>query len=185
MKPKTNRKRKISGVAIAERIKRHREADDRVARKLAEDGKKDTSQLLRMTGKTRLEWVGIIQTAIRRHSRPSSDPDHSETNALKWVHDLAKEVQATAPKKGQYDENMRLASIIALALTYWFSRVQRAKAYDPRRPVVLRRAALQRWHDFWRDMLDGAIFEAEDAELFPGQHWDPPWSEHAIDGHFR
>jgi hypothetical protein len=173
-----------AGMAWARSVQRERVASEKLAREIATADRTDGSLLKARTKRSRVAWMQLVNGAIAKHSRASRDPDHGETQVLKWVADVAKAVQDTAPQRGRYDGNMREAMVLSLVLALWFSRVQRAKAYDPRRPVWVRRAALARWREFWREMLDAAVNEVDDPEVFSGQHWDPPWSPHAHDGVF-
>lgn len=180
--------RKVSvrndGVARAAAVNRARELAAKQARTIAKADQRDVSTLKAMTKKSRAEWMQLVNGAIAKASRPSADPDHGETNTLRWLGEVARAVHGTFPKNGRYDGNMRAAMLLSVVLGLWYSRVQRAKAYDPRRPVVQRRAALARWRAYWHEMFDAAVNEVDDATVFSGQHWDPPWSPHAIDGVF-
>jgi len=173
-------------VTLAKQRRQEREQAAKRAKQIVDQDHRDTSLLKHMTKRSRIAWLQYVNGVIAAHSTMrTSDPDHGASNALAWTADLMREIHASHPKKGTFDGNMRQAAIAALVFALWYSRVQRAKAYDPRRPVVLRRAALATWRKFWHAMFDAAVYEGEDAEVFSGQHWDPPWSPHAVDGVFH
>lgn len=109
---------------------------------------------------------------------------HDETNVEKWLTRVARDVHRNAPKSGLYDGNMRAALVMGYVLLYWVVRCQRAKAYDPRRPVKLRRKAMERWINMAAAVSVMFTDERQDANIFPGQKWDPPFSPFAVNGDF-
>lgn len=139
------------------------------------------------TGRDPIEWFRWIESTIGKHSTPprTSGPykGHSMTNVTAWLHDFVDELGRTR-RRGTGDGNMQAAAVGAMILGYWFLRLQRAKAYDPRRPIVHRRVALERWRSYVLTLFSAAIDESGDGLLFPEQHFDPPFGTHAIDGHY-
>src|SRR5207247_9154019 len=115
----------------------------------------------------------------------SPDPRHDQTRHDQWLVQVMREVIRTFPTRGRYDGNMRLAAVLSHVLALWYLRVHRAKCYDPRRPVADRRYAFESWLGYVRALSTLAVDERDDAAHFPDQHWDPPYSPHAIDGTFR
>src|SRR3972149_3977840 len=88
------------------------------------------------TGRTTALWVARVQALIRKHSRPSSDPKHDQTDAAAWIADLTAEVMRRFPG-GRRDENLWAASVTGIVLANWYLRCHRAKVMDPCRPVRL------------------------------------------------
>ena len=100
------------------------------------------------------------------------------------VADLARAVRKLFPKRGAYDGNMRMASVLGFVLVFWYLRTGRAKAFDPRRPVAHRKAALDQWRRFCLNLLNAMLDDSEDARIFPEQNWESPYSNHPTDGYF-
>ena len=145
---------------------------------------KPTDWLSASTGHDARWWVAKIQGFIVKHTKPTKDPWHGRTATRRAMADLMREVERTRPKTGRYDENMRMASVLSLVLATWYLRVHRAKSYDPRRPVKLRKAAY-----FNRLGYAAAFFlaiedESLDQEHFPGQKWETPFDPYPTDGYF-
>lgn len=141
--------------------------------------------LTTQTGHTPAEWFATIQNLIAAASHKTADPRHDATNPELWLKRLAREVRKTAPKSGMYDENMRMASVLGIILVTWSMQTSRAKCHDPRRPVKLRLAALQRRRAALLALLDLALIdEAAGGDYFKGQSWDAPYAEDATDGEF-
>jgi len=138
--------------------------------------------------KNEVYWFGRIQALIKKHSTPARKSGkykgHGMTNAQAWVRDLVAEVHASRPRTGMYDGNMWLAGQTALILAHWYFRLHRAKCYDPRRPVAMRKEALKQRTTYAVRMFLAICDESQDAALLPGQHWDDPGSPHAVDGVF-
>lgn len=142
-----------------------------------------TSWLKQATKLTDEQWVKYVQRRIAARSRPSKDPDHDQTDTQAWLLDLVKRVERQMGK-GPGDENMGIAARLSLILALWYSRIQLAKAHDPRRPLKLRRWAYQSWRVWALAMADAIHDQSADPAYFPDQHFDPPHSPHAIDGTF-
>lgn len=145
---------------------------------------KPTDWLSASTGHDGKWWVAKIQALITKHSRPTRDPWHGTTKTAHMVADLVREIEKVSPKKVRYEVNMHMASVLSLALATWYLRVHRAKSYDPRRPVKLRKAAY-----FQRLGYAAALFlamedESQDQEHFPGQNWETPFDPCPTDGYF-
>lgn len=124
-----------------------------------------------------------IQTLIKKHSRKTRDPKHDSTDPQKWMAELTKDIMKSG-LMGQYDENMRTASIMAVVLTLWYTRVHRAKIYDPRRPVEVRKRAYFVRQSFRENMFRMMTDESKDPTLFPGQQWETPFHPYPTDGVF-
>lgn len=129
-------------------------------------------------------WVAKVQALIVKHSRPTKDPWHGTTETARMLSDLVREVERTAPKEGRFDENMRAASVLSLALATWYLRVHRAKSYDPRRPVKLRKAAYFNRLGYATALFLAMEDESLDQEHFPGQRWETPFDPYPTDGYF-
>lgn len=94
-----------------------------------------------------------------------------------------KEIQKRYPRGEQFDGNMRMAATLSYILGFWYSRLHRAKCYDPRRPVRHRKQAyFQRYS--WALAMFGAIAdESDDCDMFK-QKWETPFDPFPTDGYF-
>ena len=131
-------------------------------------------------------WVQRVQAAIAKHTKPITKgkwKGHGNTNLSRWVRDIFNEVLKTSPKE-PHDENMRFAAVAGMVLICWFLRCQRAKCYDPNRPIAIRRGAMERWMKYSADLVRLIVEEQNDPKIFPGQQWDPPFSPSAKEGTF-
>lgn len=143
--------------------------------------------LIRSTGEGCQYWMDFIGAAIPKHTRPSDNPLHGSTESNLWLRDLADEVFARMKPYhdlAKMDENIIVSSLVSLILTLWSCRVRRAKSYDPRRPLDVRRAMTGRLYDYHHALLDCIVNEASDHHYFPAQEWDPPFAPGAKDGDF-
>ena len=137
-------------------------------------------------------WVTRVQYLIGEYStRPAeSGPlkGHSRTNALAWVIALASELEQDARKRSEgepYDGNMALAADLGMVLATWYACVHRAKSYDMRRPLEVRRDANTRVVQY-RGQLE--ILMSSDVLmglLFYDQPWNFPFGMGAAGGSFR
>ena len=139
-----------------------------------------------LTGKDAAWWVSEIQRLVTKHSRPTKNPWHGTTRTEKVMADLVKLVQKHGmPKTGpSYDGNMRMACVLAYVLVFWVLRLQRAKSYDPRRPVRHRQAAYFHQLAYANALFLAIADERLDPKLFPGQNWESPWDPRTTDGFF-
>ena len=145
----------------------------------------ETSWIAYMTGRPRKWWVAEVQRLISKHSMPTKDPHHGQTQTEKAVAELVSTVHKTFPKKGErFDGNMRMAAVLSYVLALWYSRLSRAKSYDPRRPVAHRKAGYAHRLSWAMAMVLALMDESEDVEHFPGQNWETPFSDHPTDGYF-
>jgi len=145
--------------------------------------------LLEWTGQDSVAWVSEIQDAIAAGFTESDDPNHPNSDALEWMSEILWKIcRCVQPAPGKdeprYDTNIRAASIATLVLATWTSRIRHAKAYDPNRPLGLRRQALDAHAHFVDALIDAAINETRDDELFPTQEWNPPYGRSARGGTF-
>ena len=143
--------------------------------------------LRKLTSHDSVYWVACVQSLITKHSKPTKDPNHSETDSGAMLRELSdyvwSAILATVDLKTT-DENMSSAQAMSLVLTLWTCRIRRAKAYDPRRPVELRKKAMERLSLYHHSLLECMMNEANDANYFPGQEWDCPYSPNAKNGDF-
>lgn len=142
------------------------------------------SWIAEVTNRPAQEWVGLIQRAIRKASMPTKDPRHDQTNVSQWLAEVIATILVTAPKKGQYDENLRTAAVVGYILLLWYFRCHRAKIHDPRRPIARRREAYAKWLACAAAVQALPLDEREDGVMFPGQKWESPFAWHATDGVF-
>lgn len=142
------------------------------------------SFIIEMTGKPHAYWMKRIDQLIRKYIPTEQRGDiHPTCDVERWIGELTKELATYAPKI-PHDENMFRTAVLAQILTLWFLRVQRAKCYDPRRPVKLRQRAFARWRLFAVSLMALVADETEDPQFFPEQEWDFPFSPQAKNGTF-
>lgn len=141
--------------------------------------------LLDVTGKDSVYWVGWIQDYIVKWFEQEPDNPHPRCYPERWISDLAVAVVRCAEAREVHgDENMGAAYVVSLILATWWSRLAHTKAYDPRRPIHLRRQALT-IHAYGQSTLVAAILdERHDPEMFKLPHWDNPYDPEATDGDF-
>jgi hypothetical protein len=125
----------------------------------------------------------FIQKEISKATKKTKDPNHGKTNVRVWSKKLVNEIMKAMPKEGTYDENMRFAATMGFVLVLWYARLHKAKIYDPRRPIKTRQTAYHQWMLFCHSIFNAMMDESLDAEFFK-QHFDPPFSPHAVDGVF-
>lgn len=145
------------------------------------------SYLVQRTGWSSDFWFKWIGERIAYHSKPVDGSVHSESDVLAWVKDLAQYIFTTIyPMKiydwSKMDGNIIVSSLLGLILTSWSVRIVRAKSYDGRRPVDVRRMMMQSLNFLHHAILDSIVNESCDHIYFPSQGWDPPFSPDAQDG---
>lgn len=142
------------------------------------------SYLEQLTGKSHRYWVAWVERQIRRTITPNPrDPKHPCCDPRQWLQTLQQTLEQYRPST-PHDVNLFYTAALSQILALWYLRVQRAKAYDPRRPVKLRRQALQRWQHYAESLMRLVVDEQDDARSFPGQDWDPPFAPRAKNGTF-
>jgi len=156
------------------------------------DGLRGPDHLVGTTGKTMGYWLVAVEQAIRACEKPLSAKvakrlgispvGHADCDPRAVVTRLADMVFKCTPEL--VDGNMFMCQTLGLILVAWAVRIGRAKAYDPNRPLKLRRYALERWMKFARELGNVAIDERYDHEAWSGQNWDPPFRPGAKDGSF-
>lgn len=137
------------------------------------------------------EWLMLVQGLIAKHStaprKGGKFKGHGSTDVEAWMRDLTAasrrslKITATSP----FDENMAIALHVGSVLLAWWACVQRAKTYDPNRPLELRREVNKRFNDqiatviarLSSDELVGAVFGA-------AQRWNFPFGRGAFGGEF-
>ena len=148
-------------------------------------GLKPSDWLAAITGHDGRWWVARVQSFVTKHARPTRDPKHKTAEPEKIIADLTREIMKAAKKTNRVgDGNMLAACALSLILATWYLRLSRAKSYDPRRPVRLRKAAY-----FSRLNYAAALFlamedESFDQGHFPGQNWETPFDPRTTDGYF-
>jgi hypothetical protein len=144
---------------------------------------KGRDYLDRATGRDAVAWVLFIQEAISSTWEDNpADPDHPISDPRIWAHALVNELWQQRPSR-YGDENMWMAAVLAVAAGTWAVRIQRAKAFDPHRPVALRKGAYRRWLGLTRALLAVTVDESRDSEMFD-QPWESPFVKDATDGRF-
>ncbi len=142
-------------------------------------------QLTDGTGYDAHWWMCLIGKYIGKHSRPSENPLHGFTESNLWLRDLADEIWTNVKLHHdltKIDENILCSKLMSLILTVWTCRIIRAKAYDPRRPIALRRIMLERANKYHHALLDCMVDESDDQLFCPEQDWETPYKQDAMDG---
>jgi hypothetical protein len=134
--------------------------------------------LIERTGEPSLYWLNRIGTLIGKHSKAIRGTKGLEsTEVHKWVAELGREVSRrvrlrSAPTQ---DENLGVSLVLGLILSLFGIRIVRAKCYDPRRPVRVRRQVLNKsLLRYQTALLEVLVDESQDAKYFPKQEWDSP-----------
>lgn len=127
-------------------------------------------------------WLDLIGTLIVENSKPLKGfPKLSTSNTAGWLvaftKVISKEVEKRTPT--HYDENIAVAKVLSVLLTLWVYRISRAKAYDPRRPIKVRKQAIDRTSQYALLLMQIVTDESVDPVYFPVQEWDPPYSKTA------
>lgn len=137
------------------------------------------------------QWLKRVQQLIQAYSTPPRKAGkykgHSSTDTRKWIEQLAWEVERDIRRcnKGKdYDENMALAQTLGTILFVWYASVQRAKAYDPNRPLELRRKAFVKRREKIALLMDAIHDDELMTEVFSGQFWNLPYGKNAHGGDF-
>ena len=146
---------------------------------------KPSDWLAAITGNDGKWWVARVQSLVTKHARPTRDPRHKTAEPEKIVADLVREIMKAARRTNRVgDGNMLAACALSLILATWFLRLSRAKSYDPRRPVALRKQAYFSRLGYATALFRAIEDESQDQEHFPGQNWETPFSDHPTDGYF-
>jgi hypothetical protein len=133
-------------------------------------------------------WIAEIQATIQQTWKPNpDDPDHpiQESPARDWIGPLAELVEQAIRDHGrlQGDENIAGAFVTALILTTWATRIARAKAFDPHRPIELRQLGYRHWMRMLAALQEATVDESRDQDFFD-QPWESPFLADATDGGF-
>lgn len=137
-----------------------------------------------MTHQGAVWWVAAIQSLIGKHSKKTKDPKHDRTDTRKMLHELVDLVMKRMPATGYYDENMRACAVLSMVTALWYARVNRAKCFDPRRPVFERGVSYENWLNYSMAMVRQLLDERDDDTFFPGQQWESPFAKSATNGDF-
>lgn len=136
------------------------------------------------TDHDRAWWMARVERTIRKHTKPTKDPNHGETDTRAVLKSLTDDVWKCRPASGEYDGNLWAFSTLGYVVSLWYARCHRAKVMDPIRPVKLRRNADARRLDWVMGMMAILVDDTRDPTYFPNQDWDYPWSADAKDGTF-
>lgn len=137
------------------------------------------------------EWVQRCEALIQVHSTPARTrgkyKGHGSTDSVAWISDLVNEAwrEIRRTRKGMaYDENMALASLVGLILATWYSNVHRAKAFDPNRPLKLRRRALEQRAEWLKGFFGMLNSDRMMGEVWGHQEFNLPYGKKAKGGKF-
>lgn len=139
------------------------------------------------TGKDFRWWNLFVGNAIARHARKTKKSVHDEVDVPDWMGDFTEELDRRVSRllpSNKYDNNMAFAASASYVLMRWFVRLARAKSYDPRRPVKVRRKMMGRLTEYCREVVGFMVDESGDADNYPKQEWDPPFAPGAKDGKY-
>jgi hypothetical protein len=144
--------------------------------------------ILKNTKKDAVRWFLDVQKCIAAHTSPPRTrgkyKGHGTTDTKKWIDDLYWLIWRKRPKGKAYDENMYLAAAMGYVLVLWYTRIQRAKAYDPRRPIEIRKGAIDRIPHYLSSLVHDLLDDSIDAHTLAGQDFEPPYGRNATDGKF-
>lgn len=82
------------------------------------------------------------------------------------------------------DGNIILSSLVGTILVLFACRITRAKSYDGRRPVEIRKKMMHSLCQTHHALFDIFVNESRDHIFCPSQGWDPPFSPDAQDGEY-
>lgn len=99
----------------------------------------------------------------------------------RWMCELTNEIVPLIYKNAPSgsDENLAATRILSLLYTLWFYRLCRAKAYDCRRPVEVRKQIMERLEEYSAVLFGCLIDESFDSKFFPSQEWESPFVKNA------
>ena len=139
-----------------------------------------------------VRWLKIIEALILKHSsrevrKRGKYKGHRMTDSVGWIEDFTYLCQdyITRRNRGRtYDGNMALAALVGRLLVLWFCNVQRAKGFDPNRPLS-RRVVFTRLAKY-RGALVAAMSDDRlmGAVWGKGQAWNFPFGRGAKGGKF-
>lgn len=156
------------------------------------------------TGLDSATWVALIQAMIKAYFDAQPDNPHPECDPAQWLPLVVREIVEThsmhmskplpprrferfrkpRPAREPYDNNMSSTLVVSAILTTWTMRLAHTKAYDPSRPIALRRNALARTRANAAALVDAIYDETRDPEYFELPAWDNPMAPGAVDGSF-
>lgn len=140
---------------------------------------------------TTVDYLCAVEYFIARNTTPPAtrgkNKGHGTTNTFRWLGSLAmlchNQIQLHSQGK-QYDGNMALAATLGLVLCAWYAQVQRAKGFDPNRPLS-RRQVFRKLAKF-KSELTRAISDDRIMGAVWGkqQEWNFPFGKGAKGGKF-
>lgn len=141
--------------------------------------------------RTNAEWCVFIEQAIVRSQTgkkvlvktKDGSGMHSQ-NTMSWIAEVISAIVAEFPKKGMYDPNMRLAARLGTILLVWYTRIHRAKTFDSRRPVKIRKESYESWIANVSYILTALLDDRTDAAVWGNQPWVNPYLKGAKGGKF-
>lgn len=134
-----------------------------------------------------LEWTNRVQELIGLHTKwitRGKNKGHGHGNTRVWLNVLIDDVfRAVSQRKGAYDPNLAICSLLGRILVVWYCSCHRAKGLDPRRPLW--RARVLKGLAKYRSALISAITSDElMVKAFPNQPWNFPWGKDRKGGTF-
>lgn len=155
------------------------------------------------TGVDSAGWVELIQAMIKTYFDAEPGNPHPECRPWEWLPKVVAEIAVQhrahmsrpLPRRRferfrkprvreAYDENMSSCMVTAAILATWSMRLARTKAYDPSRPILLRKKALARARATSLALVDAIFDESLDPIYFTLPDWDNPVAPGATDGTF-
>lgn len=142
--------------------------------------------------KTREQWLRFVEASIFksqygkkvRVTTKDGTGMHSR-NDWTWLVSVIAEVVKSMPNDGvPRDPNMFVARRLGLVLLTWFVRVSRAKCFDPKRPLRLRKKAYGLWLENLAGITGLLMDDRDDPVVWSGQAWDNPFGKKAKGGKF-
>ena len=109
------------------------------------------------------------------------------TDAVGWIQDLTYFCQKYIAQRNRgrtYDGNMALAAFVGRLLVLWFCNVQRAKGFDPNRPLT-RRTVFTRLAKYRGALVAGMADDRLMGAVWgKGQAWNFPFGRGEKGGKF-
>lgn len=139
---------------------------------------------------TDADWLHGVESLIATHTTPARThgkfKGHGETD-MRWVWELRKICHnyIKVHNRGRtYDGNMALAALLGRVLVLWYCNVQRAKGFDPNRPLS-RRAVFAKLAKYRGNLIAGMADDRLMGAVWgKGQAWNFPFGRGAKGGKF-
>ena len=129
-----------------------------------------------------LDYIGICARKTAKRIKRGRFKGGLTCEPQLWLPELTRAVWRSMVRKvpEEVDGNIVCAKIMSLILTLWTCRIIKAKAYDARRPLKVRKMMMVKLTQYHRDLIDCVSDESQDQSYFPKQEWDLPFVVKAV-----